>query len=235
MTRIVENAPAARKYDQGRELLKWVAIVTMTVDHVGLLFFPEYPFFRIVGRIAFPIFAYLLVLGMESTHDTRGYFNRLLFFALISQVPYSLMNGTEPWVKLNIFFTLCLGLGTVYYVDKNSLAFILPLVASIIIPVDYGVYGTATVLFFYLLRRNWKMGAAIFVLINVVILLSDSWYQPFSVFALPLILLHDLGKPPFNWVVEQARPSTFRKYFFYAYYPLHLLLLWALKTFIIKS
>jgi hypothetical protein len=230
MTRIVEDAPAARKFDQGRELLKWVAIVTMTVDHVGLLFFPEYPIFRIVGRIAFPIFAYLLVLGMESTHDTRGYFNRLLFLALLSQIPYSLVNGVEPWVKLNIFFTLCLGLITVFYLDKNNLAFILPLLASIFIPVDYGVYGTAMVLFFYLLRRNWKMGAGIFVLINVVILLSDSLYQPFAVLALPFILLHDRGKPPFNKVVEQTRPSHFKKYFFYAYYPLHLLLLWVLKT-----
>ena len=232
MMRIVEDAPNAKKYDRGREFLKWIAIVTMTVDHVGLLFFPDYPIFRILGRIAFPLFAYLLVLGMESTHDMRGYLNKLLFFALISQIPYALLNDVEPWVKLNIFFTLCLGLITVYYLDKNNLAFILPLVASIIIPIDYGAYGTATVLFFYLLRRNWKVGAGIFVLINLMILLFDSWYQPFAVLALPFILLHNSKKPPFNRVDERTSLSRFKKYFFYAYYPLHLLLLWALKIFI---
>lgn len=225
--------PDARKYDLGRELLKWIAIVTMTVDHIGLLFFPQYPIFRVIGRIAFPLFAYLLVLGTESTRNMRGYFNRLLFFALLSQVPYSLANGVEPWEELNIFFTLSLGLIMIYFIEKNSVAFVIPLAASIIVPVDYGVYGAATVLFFYLLRRNWKTGASLFVLVNLVLLIRDSWYQPFAVLALPLILLCDGGRYPFSGVGEQTRSTLFRKYFFYAYYPLHLMVLWGLKMFIL--
>jgi hypothetical protein len=227
------GTPDTKSNDLGRELLKWIAVVTMTVDHIGLLFYPQYPIFRVIGRIAFPLFAYLLVLGMESTHDTRGYFNRLLFFALLSQVPYSLANGVEPWEKLNIFFTLCLGLITVYYLEKNNVAFIVPLIASVIVPVDYGVYGTATVLFFYLLRRNWKMGVGLFVLVNLVLLVSDSWYQPYAVLALPFILMQDRGRHPFNGVGKQTRSTLFGKYFFYAYYPLHLMVLWSLKMFII--
>lgn len=227
------DTPDAMQYDWGRELLKGIAIVTMTVDHVGLLYFPEYPIFRIVGRIAFPLFAYLLVLGMRSTHNLRGYFNRLLFFALVSQVPYVLANGIQPWEKMNIFFTLALGLIMVYLIERSSVAFVIPLIVSVVIPVDYGVYGTATVLFFYLLRRNWKMGVGLFVLVNLVLLVSDSWYQPYAVLALPFILMHDRGRHPFNGVGKQTRSTLFGKYFFYAYYPLHLMVLWSLKMFII--
>jgi hypothetical protein len=227
------DTPDANNYDLGRELLKWVAIVTMTVDHIGVVLYPDYVVLRVIGRLAFPLFAYLLVLGTESTRDLRGYFNRLLFFALISQLPYSLANGIAPWEKLNIFFTLSLGLIMIYCIERNSVAFVIPLAASIIVPVDYGAYGVATVLFFYLLRRNWKTGASLFVLVNLVFLIRDSWYQPYAVLALPLILLHDRGKYPFNGVGENTHPSWFRKYFFYAYYPLHLMALWGLKTFIL--
>jgi hypothetical protein len=225
------DTPDARKYDQGRELLKWIAIITMTVDHVGLILFPEYTVLRIIGRIAFPLFAYLLVLGMRSTHNLRGYFNRLLFFALVSQVPYALANGIQPWEKMNIFFTLALGLIMVYFIERSSVAFVIPLIVSVLVQVDYGVYGTATVLLLYLMGRDWKMGASIFVLINLVLAVSGAWYQPFAIFALPLILLHDRGKLTLSGTEGQVKHPRFRKYFFYAYYPLHLMALWCLKAF----
>ncbi|MCX6649976.1 MAG: TraX family protein [Candidatus Bathyarchaeota archaeon] len=226
------DTPDVREYDWGRELLKWVAVATMTVDHVGLILFPDYLALRIIGRIAFPLFAYLLVLGMRSTHNLRGYFNRLIFFAFLSQVPYSLANGIEPWVKLNIFFTLILGLIMVYLIERSSVAFVIPLIVSVVVPVDYGVYGTATVLLLYLIRKDWKMGSTIFVLINLVLALSGAWYQPFALLALPLILLHDRGRLTFGRAEGQLKHPRFRKYFFYAYYPLHLMVLWGLKMII---
>lgn len=201
----------------------------MTVDHVGLLFFPDVPAFRIAGRLAFPLFAYLLVLGMRSTRNLRGYFNRMLFFALVSQVPYALVNGVQPWEKLNIFATLLLGMVMVYFIDRSNVAFVIPLLASVLLPVDYGVYGTATVLMFYLINKDWKMGSLIFVLINLILAAYGAWYQPFALLALPLILLHNAGKLniKFDWLTGH---KMFRKYFFYAYYPLHLLVLWGLKV-----
>ena len=227
------GTPDASGYDLGRELLKWVAIVTMTADHVGVVLYPEVAAYRIVGRMAFPLFAYLLVLGMESTGNMRGYLSRLLIFAAVSQIPFSLVNGVEPWGKLDIFFTLALGLIMIHLIERGSVAFVVPLVASVVVPVDYGAYGVATVLFFYLLRRNRVTGAGLFVLINLLLLVTESWYQPYAMLALPLILLHDAGRYPFNGVGGQARNSLFRKYFFYAYYPLHLMVLWGLKTFIL--
>jgi len=218
----------SKGYDGGRELLKWLAVVTMTVDHVGLLFLPGETTFRIVGRLAFPLYAYLLVLGMRSTSNMRGYFNRMLFFALLSQVPYALVNGVQPWEKLNIFTTLLLGMVMIYWIDRSNVAFVIPLLASVIVPVDYGVYGTATVLMLYLINKDWKTGSLIFVLINLILAAYGAWYQPFALLALPLILLHNAGRLNIKLDVLSGH-KTFRKYFFYAYYPLHLAALYALK------
>jgi hypothetical protein len=194
--------------------------------------YPEVAAYRIVGRMAFPLFAYLLVLGMESTGNMRGYLTRLLIFAAVSQIPFSLVGGVAPWGKLNIFFTLALGLIMIYLIERGSVAFVVPLFASVVVPVDYGAYGVATVLFFYLLRRNRVTGAGLFVLINLLLLVTESWYQPYAVLALPLILLHDRKVYPFNGVEKKTRPSLFRKYFFYAYYPMHLAFLIILKMII---
>ena len=226
------GTPGTVEYDWGRELLKWVAVVSMTIDHVGLIFFPEYIIFRVIGRLAFPLFAYLLVLGMKSTHNIKGYFNRLIFFAIISQIPYSLANEIQPWAKLNIFFTLILSLIMIHLIERGGITFIMPLIASGIIPMDYGVYGTTTVLLFYILGKDWKIGASIFVLINFLIAIFDVGYQPFAVVALPLILLHDWGKLKISRVKREGKHPQFRKYFFYAYYPLHLMILEAIKILI---
>ncbi len=222
-------APGQAGFDWGREFLKWVAIVTMTVDHVGLLFFPEYPIFRIVGRIAFPLFAYLLVLGMESTRNVKAYLTRLLVFAVLSQVPFTLVNGGVWWEYLNIYATLILGLAMVYLVEKGSVFFVVPLAASAVVPVDYGVYGTSTVLLFYMLRRDWRVGAGIFVVINLMLAGTGALIQPWSILALVPILLHSSGRLS---IISERAPGypTFRKYFLYAYYPVHLSILYIIKT-----
>ena len=219
---------AVKVFDWGRELIKWVAIVTMTVDHIGLLFFPEYPIFRIVGRLAFPLFAYLLVLGMESTHNIRAYFTRLLIFALLSQVPFTLVNGTMWWEYVNIYGTLLLGLAMIYLIERSSVFFVVPLALSAVIPVDYGVYGTATILLLYLLRKDWRVGASIFVVLNLVLAATGAQTQPWSILALVPILLHNSGRLSIKSEKEPGHPSL-RKYFFYVYYPVHLAVLYVLK------
>jgi len=71
-------------FDLGREILKWIAIITMTIDHIGAILFPEFEVLRVIGRLSFPLFAYLLILGMENTRNIRNYFTRLFIFALIN-------------------------------------------------------------------------------------------------------------------------------------------------------
>ena len=87
-------------------------MLTMAVDHIGILFFPGELLWRVVGRISFPIFALLIAEGFEKTSNVRNYFFRLLAFAAVSQIPYSLFLQTANITsnKLNIFFTLSAGL-----------------------------------------------------------------------------------------------------------------------------
>ena len=103
----VNVASPTRKFDFGRELLKIIAIVTMVIDHVGHILYPDLLFLQMIGRLAFPIFAYLIVLGVESTKKPVKYMVTLLVFAIISQVPYYLAFDIQPFERLNILFSLC--------------------------------------------------------------------------------------------------------------------------------
>ena len=214
----------ANNHDSGRDLLKWLALATMTIDHIGLVLYPQFSILRIIGRLAFPIFSYLLVLGMESTHDPRRYFYRMLGFAFLSQIPFAIANEIPIWQHLNIFFTLSLGIILIYSLERNNILFIIPFVASIIIPVDYGIYGLATILFLHEMRSFKWTGVAFLVSMNLLLIPFAS-YQPLALLALPIILLHTNGKLNFTLLKKETKYPKITRYFFYAYYPIHLLVL----------
>jgi hypothetical protein len=218
-----------RGFDSGRELLKWIAIATMTVDHVGAVLYPELEVLRFVGRLSFPLFAYLLMLGMETTSNVRNYFIRLFVFALISQVPFFLATGHEPFESLNIFFTLSTGLLFIHFFKKTSIFAIVPLLASLVLPFDYGVYGVAVIGCMYILKENTTFGVASLLLLNALFLVPFN-SQFLSVAAIPLILLHkNRSLTATKQNVENYRFPLWRKYFFYVYYPLHLTLLYIIQ------
>jgi len=217
-------------FDYGRELLKWIAIITMTIDHVGAVLYPELLVLRWIGRLAFPLFAYLLMLGLESTKNVRKYFVRLFVFALISQVPFFLAIGRTPFETFNIFFTLSFGLVFIHFFKKgNAIAFI-PLLISLILPIDYGVYGIAVIGCMYFLIENPKLGTILLILINMLFLFPPS-SQILSLGAIPLILLHKNGFLVIKKIniEEEFRIPLWRKYLFYIFYPLHLALLYVIK------
>ncbi len=95
--------------------LKVIAIVSMTIDHLGLYMLGgddpasasvTYHLMRMVGRLAFPIFAFLLVEGYVHTRDIRRYMMNLLVTAIISDIPWMLLGGYDSH---NVMFTLLLG------------------------------------------------------------------------------------------------------------------------------
>ena len=65
-------------------VLKLIAIITMLIDHIGAVLYPEIRWLRLIGRIAFPIFAYLVAEGFYKTSDIKKYLKRLFIFALVS-------------------------------------------------------------------------------------------------------------------------------------------------------
>ena len=209
--------------------IKLVAILSMTADHVGNAFFPEYPVFRWIGRIAFPLFCYCLTVGMLYTHDIKKYLLRLGAFALISQ-PFWILafNADDFWGNLwnlNIFFTLLVSLLSTWgFQTRRWWLFVLGLVLLNVVNFDYAMTGLILMMIFYLCRNRPWLGALLYTLSYLLALWGGSLEDPlalvvgghavgfeiFALLALPLIYFRTNFHPPIS------------KWFFYAYYPAHL-------------
>jgi hypothetical protein len=219
-----------RRFDFGREILKIIAIVTMTIDHIYAILYPDLTFLHIIGRLSFPIFAYLIVLGTESTKKPKKYMITLLSFALISQIPYFLAFKIQPFERLNILFTLLLGALTIYFFNKRSILTFIPILISIILPTEGTFYVVLMVAGMKILKENPKLGILALFALNIQFLFTPDTIQILSLFAVPLIFLHVK-----NWlkteilIPENSLAYSLRKYLFYVFYPLHLALLFSIK------
>ncbi len=224
-----------RRFDFGRELLKIIAIATMVVDHVGNILYPDLLLLQMIGRLAFPIFAYLVVLGMESTRNPVKYMATLLVFAVVSQVPYFLAFGIQPFERLNILFSLLLSAITIYFYDKRSPIAFFPLLISIIFPTEGSYYVVLTAVGMKLLKDTPKLGFLVLFTLNLqfVLIYSEihTQIQILSLFALPLIFLHLKSKLRKEILIsENSLAYSLQKYFFYIFYPLHLALIFFIST-----
>jgi hypothetical protein len=229
----VKVLASTRKFDFGRELLKIIAIVTMASDHIGKILYPDILLLQVIGRLSFPIFAYLVVLGVESTKKPRKYMVTLLSFALLSQIPYFLAFGIPPFEQLNILFSLFLSAMTIYFYNKRSMLAFIPLLLSIVLMTEGSYYVVLTAVGMKLLKDRPKLGALALLALNLQFLFIpdlESQIQILSLLAVPLIFLHIK-----NWlkkeivIPENSLAYTVRKYAFYIFYPLHLALLFLIK------
>ena len=101
-----------RKFGLSQEGLKLIACVTMLIDHIGAVFFPYAIGLRIIGRISFPIYCFLLAEGVHHTRSPLKYGLRLLLVAVISELPYDfLFYGRFTWLRNSVMVTLLLGFG----------------------------------------------------------------------------------------------------------------------------
>jgi hypothetical protein len=220
-----------RKFDFGRELLKVIAIVTMALDHIYVILYPDLLLLHIIGRLAFPLFAYLIVLGIESTEKPRRYMITLLAFALISQIPYFLAFEIQPFERLNILFTLFLSAVTLYFYNKKSPLAFIPLLLSIIFPMEGTYYVVLMVVGMKLLKETPKLGIIALIAVNLQFLIIPD-VQILSLFAVPLVFLHVKGWLKKEILIPESSLSySLRKYLFYLFYPLHLALLFSIKLF----
>lgn len=100
--------------------LKIIAIISMVIDHCAYFLMDEhtmmYDAMRCAGRIAFPVFAFLIAEGFAYTHNRKRYFAQLLSFAILSEVPWYLLNGADG--THNVIFTLALGVVALAVLDK---------------------------------------------------------------------------------------------------------------------
>ena len=94
--------------------LKLIAMLTMTLDHIGLYLLPQVQWLRILGRLSLPIYAYMIAEGCRYTHSRKGYFARIAFLAAICQVVYFLAMGS---LYQCILVTFCLSIGMIFCLD----------------------------------------------------------------------------------------------------------------------
>lgn len=203
------------------DILKVIAIITMLLDHIGLVFFPQLAFLRIIGRIAFPIFAYQLTIGYRHTSNKRRYMSRLWIFAIISQIPYTLLFDTFDF---NIMFTLLLSIVLMDQVTKGRWMWVFVGLAVVTIPeyipnipeFDYHWYGILAPLLFHWFYHSKEKALISQVLLVLAYIALGNWTV--QVFAL-------LGVLICLYLPKDAFKVHLNKYFFYWFYPAHLLIL----------
>lgn len=220
--------------------LKAIAVIAMLIDHGAVVLIensgfwktgsPEYQamwsladkIMRCVGRIAFPIFCYLIVEGFLHTRDARKYAGRLLGFAFVSEIPFDMaVFGVWFYPRYqNVYFTLLLGLLAVMGLErfqkegslwKQALVMGVCCGAAWILGTDYGAFGVFFVCLLFLLRSDpWQQ-----TLLGSISLL----WEPAAVFAFIPIRMYDGTRGKGRW-----------KWFFYVFYPAHLAALVLIKT-----
>lgn len=204
--------------------MQLIAMLTMLIDHTGYIFFPEQPAWRYIGRIAFPLYCYLLVQGHLHTSSRPRYLFRLLLIAVASQIPYNF--ALAPF-GLNVVFTLLVSAAVLSLLDwLPHPAYGIPAVLAALwvmdrLPFDYNAYGLLLVLVFRYLPAFWTVAGHL--ALNFIYLFYYGWaIQMFSL--LPTLVIAFGGgvetrlnriKPP-RWVWR-------------VFYPAHLALLAAVK------
>ncbi len=214
------------RFSLSSNALKVIAILAMLADHIGFLFFPDQLWWRIAGRLAFPLFAFLIAEGFERTSNVARYGKRLILFAAISQLPYSLvLAAVNTPQTLNIFFTLSAGLLALALLKQLPYKRSVPLVLGIIVLAqslnfDYGAYGILTILASHLFIHRRTVGVVVLLSLPLfsalyLALAGAIPIQFFALFTVPLIALY-----------RGARGMHLPRALFYWFYPVHLFALW---------
>lgn len=217
-------------------MLQIIALVTMAVDHIGYRLFPEADVLRMIGRLSFPLFAFMLVEGFTHTSSRWRYLGRLTLFAAISEIPYKMFSkGGRWWLHLwgeplwnNVFFELMLIFIAVWGVklalEKNKLFFALPVIAVAlagIMGTMYGVYGILMGVCFYIFRNDKLLAVACLGALTILYCLQH--WSLFQIWAI-------LAAVPI-WFYNGERGKRLPKYFGYIFYPAHLLVICAVGSF----
>ena len=197
--------------------LKILAMLTMLIDHVGLILLDHMQVCRVIGRLAFPIFAFFVVEGFFHTKNVKKYMLRMAVFAIISEPIYDFaISGSFCDMNAqNVMFTFLFALIMMYALGLQSLSLRLigiafAVFASVLLSTDYDLYGIVLILTMYCFR-NERNNMILWTSIEHILLANG--IQRAAIFS-NLILCFYNGEKGKNL-----------KYMFYIFYPLHLLVL----------
>lgn len=239
-------APKAVQLNNDTDLLKLIAMIAMLVDHTGKMFFPQYNLMRILGRVAFPIYAYCIAVGCVYSRDRFKYLSRIVLIGVISQPFYAvaLAHTTQKmyairfadnpigavfnfyvnsWATPNIMWTLALGLLMCWAIrDKQipcaiALALIVWKVQS---SINYGWQGVALIVLFYLfINHLWLSLPVVLAFMYWWGSLGSSYHLFGYSYGLQIFAMLSL---PLIYIPTNSR-IVINKWVFYLYYPAHLI------------
>lgn len=215
--------------------LKGIAICSMLIDHFAIAVYWQmeqhdydtYRLLRDIGRIAFPIYCFLLVEGFFYTRSRKKYMGRCFLFACISEIPFDMAIYGEIWnpTNQNVYFTLTLGLGTLYMLDrikglgiKDRLAKVCCVVMGAglaqVFGADYHCLGVLFIVMFYYLRNGnpWYR--------DVIGAIAFSYEKTAPLAFIPIHLYNGKRGLPL-------------KYLFYLVYPVHLLIFGIIRMYLL--
>lgn len=234
-TRLKKNGISA-------DTLKWIALITMLIDHTGASVLEKIPQYstvdwvfkldlilRLIGRIAFPIYCFLLVEGFYKTHSRKKYALNLFVFALISEIPFEISFMGELNIGFhNVYWTLLLGMLLmatleeikVRYAEKYNLFALLGVAVfagtAQLVYTDYAAIGVMLIFILYQTRVDRKKQS-----ILGAVAMCYEITAPISF----VLTYHYNG-------LRKVRKNSWTKYVFYAFYPIHLLVLYCVKLLI---
>lgn len=212
--------------------LKIIAVVSMLIDHFGVGIYSFLPHFqdniyqciRLAGRIAFPIYCFLLVEGFSYTKNRKKYLERLILFAFISEVPFDMTSAGTFFDSSaqNVFFTLATGLAVIILLEKYQHSAIKQIVViavgaglAQVLDFDYHYLGVLFIVMFYYLR-------------NV-----NSWVRDIvGAVAFSYEITAPLAFIPIH--LYNGKRGLKLKLFFYWIYPVHLFIYGLIRMFILK-
>lgn len=211
-----------RKFGLSGNALKIIAITSMLIDHIGAVHLIDgyYFQFRLIGRIAFPIFCFLLSEGFIHTSNIKKYASNLFIFALISEIPFDMtfLNSPFDWSHQNVYFTLFLGLITLYFMNlvRNDSVKLFSVIAggsllAEFLRTDYGAIGVIMIVMFYELRSRNSLKL---ILLSVLAGISSASLYLAAAIGVLITGLYNGERGRFNC-----------KYFFYWFYPAHIVVL----------
>ena len=194
--------------------LKVIAIVTMTIDHMGYYLFPEYDWLRIIGRIAFPLFAFLCAESFRYTRDKKAYVIRMI----VCGIAYTIVRMFfDPYGTGDIFLTLGLGFLMLWGLEaKQYVLTIAAFIIGVLIPVDYMWYGLCMIPMMYYLKE-YKLAMLLVMMGMNVLFVSGGIVHPMQYYSIISIFL--------IWLYNNQVGCKKWKYFFYIYYPVHVVIL----------
>lgn len=207
---------------------KLLAALLMVIDHVGYVFFPDESIWRIVGRLSFPLFAWLLVQGERYTRNVLRYLGRLLVMAVITQPFYMALFEVR---QLNVLATLAIGLSMIRlarkYPSQRILVWAAGVAIALAVPMDAGAYGLGVILLMGMWRSSMTVWQTLrwwiwWLLLHGVYMLALNPGVTIQLWAMvtPLLLYAANGK------------QGVRGRWFYWFYPGHLVLLLVLQELI---